>query len=282
MTTFLLARFTLREALRKKAVLGGAILTAIFLLLYAFGTYFAFREISQQSSIPPQSRTSINGEILLAGLYFVNFIAGLLAIFTAVGTISSEVEHGTLHAIVPKPLHRWEIVAGKWLGFAAMLAVYVVVTATATMILVYVQSGYFPADAAAGTAVMLLQALLLLSLTMLGTCVLSTVTNGIVVFMIYALALAGGRMEQLGTLIRNQTLIDIGIATSLAIPTDALWRLASSLLGTGGLLRGVGAAPQPGMFTVTEAPSGAMVLYAAAYTLAALLAATIVFERRDL
>ena len=36
-----------------------------------------------------------------------------------------EIEAGTLQAILPKPISRWEIIAGKYLGFLAMIAVYV-------------------------------------------------------------------------------------------------------------------------------------------------------------
>lgn len=282
MRVLLLAHFTLREAVRKKAVLGGVILTLLFLLLYTVGTFFAFRDINKQLLMEPIVKRGISGELLLAGLYFVNFIAGLLAIFSSVGTISSEIEQGTLHAIVPKPLQRWEVVVGKWLGFAAMLAIYVVVTTLAAILVVYVESGYFPPHPAAGLGVMLLHTLLLLSLSILGTSTLSTVTNGIIVFMLYALGLVGGRLEQLGTLIHNQTLINIGISTSLIIPSDALWRLTSALMSGGGLFTGSAATPQPGLFTVTDPPSGWMVVYSAVYAATALVAATLVFRRRDL
>ncbi len=56
------------------------------------------------------------GELLLAGLYAVSNIAGLLAIFMAAGTISQEVEQGTLQSILAKPVSRTQVVLGKWLG----------------------------------------------------------------------------------------------------------------------------------------------------------------------
>ena len=46
-STWRIARFTFREAVRKKAVLGAVVLTALFLLLYATGLYFAFQDIEQ-------------------------------------------------------------------------------------------------------------------------------------------------------------------------------------------------------------------------------------------
>jgi ABC-type transport system involved in multi-copper enzyme maturation permease subunit len=279
--TLLIAQFTLREASRKKAVLGGLILTVVFLLLYAAGTYFAFRDINHNQLLSTAMKRSFSGELLLAGIYFVNFIAGLLAIFTSVGTISGEVEQGTLHAIVPKPLRRWEIVAGKWLGFAAIVAIYVIVTSAASIVIVYLQAGFLPPQPVEGVAIILLNAFLLLSLSMLGTITLSTVANGIIVFMLYAFALAGGRMQQLGTLIHNDTLINIGTVTSLIIPSDALWQLSAGMLGSGGIVTNTGTI-QPGMFTVTNPPSVWMAAYAIVYAMVALGVGMLVFRRRDL
>src|SRR3972149_5227891 len=112
-STWRIARFTFREAVRKKAVLGAVVLTVLFLLLYATGLYFAFQDI-QQLGRAAAFKDFIAGQLLLLGLYAISGMAALLAIFTSVGTIAGEIEQGTLHAIVPKPLRRWEIVVGKW------------------------------------------------------------------------------------------------------------------------------------------------------------------------
>ena len=51
----------------------------------------------------------------------------------------------------------------------------------------YLQSGYFPANALQGLALLMLEALVLLSLSLLGGTRLSTLTNGVALFLVYGL-----------------------------------------------------------------------------------------------
>ena len=66
--------------------------------------------------------------------------------------------------------------------------------------------------------------LVLLSVTILGTTGLSTIANAVMVFMLYALSVMGGVLEQIGYYLRNDSLIDSGILTSLLMPADSLYR----------------------------------------------------------
>jgi hypothetical protein len=71
--------------------------------------------------------------------------------------------------------------------------------------------------------------------------------------------------------------VNLGIVSSLIMPSDALWRRAAFNIQPP-LLRAAGASP----FASTLVPSNAMVVYAALYAALALLLAAILFERRDL
>ncbi len=53
---------------------------------------------------------------VLAALYGVAFLTVMLAVLTSVDTIAGEIASGTIQTIVTKPLRRWEVVIGKWLG----------------------------------------------------------------------------------------------------------------------------------------------------------------------
>lgn len=274
------ARFTFKEAVRKKVLLGAAVLSIGFLALFAIGNQLAYADFSRSKDAGYIAvwQPVIAGGMAIAGLYVVNFLAGLLAIFTAVGTISSEIDSGTLHAIVPKPVRRWEIVLGKWLGFALMLVFYVALMAGALMLIVGAIWGILPPNPLLGIALMALCALLLLSLTILGSTLLATVANGIVVFMLYGVGLMGGFIEQLGSLVRNDTMVNIGIFTSLLIPSDVLWKMVSYTLQPPELLARSVTTPIFG----GSPPSPAMIGYAIAYAVAALALAILVFKRRDL
>lgn len=273
-----IARFTFREAARKKVLFGAIALTVAFVSLFGVGTYFAFRDLARQG-LPPSVKEIATAQILLVGLYVTNFISGLLAIFTSVGTISGEVAEGTLDAIVPKPLRRWEIVAGKWVGYAAMLVVYVFATSWLVIGLVYLFGDYMPPRPWESIMVMAFQTLVLLSLCLLGSTFLSTVTNGIVVLMFYTIALVGGMVEQIGNLLSNTTMENIGIISSLIIPSDTLWKMASHWLQpTFPSLT----AEMIGPFTSLNPPSVWMLVYAGFYMLCAVGASMLIFRQRDL
>ena len=265
MNTWTIASLTFRETLRRKALLGAIILTVGFLGLYGVGSYFAFRDLGEGSRLSADMRLFVYGEILLAGLFGVANIGALLAIFVAAGTIATEVEEGTLHAIAPRPLYRWEIVLGKWVGFALMVSIYVATTGFVAAMIVYSLTGYMSPQLGCGLALMALKAMLLLSVSMLLSTFLPALTTGIIAFILYAVGNIGGMVEQFGFLMSNQTLVNIGIITSLIIPSDALWKMAATALQppvSSGLLATLRAA---GPFSVANPPSTWMGVYAGVY-----------------
>lgn len=278
---FAITRFTFKEALRKKVLLGAVVLSLLFLALFTLGNHFAQAEFARGASRNAQAavmRASLSAGMTIAGLYVVNFLAGLLAIFTAVGTISSEIDSGTLHAVLPKPVARWEVLLGKWLGFASMIVAYVVLMGGAIVLIASVVWGSAPPSPFAGLVFMSLCALLLLCLTVLGSTLLPTVTNGIVVFMLYGVGLMGGFIEQLGSAFRNETMVNIGIITSLLIPSDVLWKMASYSVQPEDVLVRTATLP---IFGGSE-PTLSMLGYVLAYMGAIVGLAVVAFNRRDL
>jgi ABC-type transport system involved in multi-copper enzyme maturation permease subunit len=56
----------------------------------------------------------------------VKFFAAVYGIALAAGAISAELERGVLSAILPKPITRFSVYAGKWVGLFLFIAVNVV------------------------------------------------------------------------------------------------------------------------------------------------------------
>ncbi len=272
MRLLLMARFTFREALHKRVVHGVLALTVAFLVLYALLVWLAYKELG---SAGPAKMIGLQFSLL--GMNAVSGIGALLAVFLSVGTISSEVEAGTLHAIVPKPLSRRDVLWGKWLGFAAMLAGYIFLLSLAVSGIVASFSGVWPAQILPAALLLVVQSLVLLSLSVLGTTFLPTVANGVVVFGLYSVAMMSGFMEQLGSMIRNEAMVNVGIAVSLLVPSDAMGKLSASLLQ-----EGYSYLERVGPFMVNSQPSAWMVVYAFIYMALLLVAALRIFSRRDL
>ena len=285
MKALVIARLTFQEAFQRRVIWGVAILSLIFVVLYVFGYRLFvddFQSLEAQQG-PGASSPISNYEIaasamVLLGLYTVNFLAGIMTIFAAVGAISSEIESGTLHAIVPKPIGRWEILLGKYLGFAGMLIVYIVLMVGSVVATSRIVGNYMPPNVIQGTLLIILVSMILLSLTVFGSTLFSTVANGVVVFMLYGMAVTGGLVEQIGTGLNNDTMVNIGIATSILVPSDSMWRLASYVVQPSLAISFAG----PNPLGTTVPPSSFAVEYAIVYCLALLGTAMLVFRRRDL
>lgn len=286
MNIVVIARLTFREALRRKVILGVVLLSIAFIALYAVGFHLfrqqyldlAARRAARSRSGPAPTYAVSASAMVLLGLYTVNFLTGIMTIFAAVGTVAGEIEAGTLHAVVPKPIGRWQIILGKYLGFAIMLVVYIALMVAGVVVTSHLVGHYAPPNIVHGTLLVMLVSMILLSLTMLGSTIFSTMTNGVVVFMLYGMAVTGGLVEQIGTALNNNTLVNIGIGTSIVVPSDSMWRLASYVVQPQLAISFIG----PNPLGTTVPPSNLAVHYSMAYCAVLLVGSVLVFQRRDL
>jgi ABC-type transport system involved in multi-copper enzyme maturation permease subunit len=273
-----LARFTFHETIRRRIAIAALLLTLLFLALFALGTHYAVQELEMSRIIVPSMKPVLVSQLLLVGMWIVSLSSGLLAIFSASGTISAEVDNATLHAIAAKPLPRWQIVVGKWLGLAGMLVAYTVVVLGCVIAIVSVRAGYSGSAPLLALLALSMQTLVLLSLTVLGSTWLPSLATSIAVFLAHAIAMAAGVGEQIGFLLKNQTMQDAGVWVSIAIPSDAMEKLAAA-----GLQASTGATlVMPGPFSVLSPPSPWMVAYATLYLVLCVLLAVARFDAQDL
>ncbi len=275
--TLVIAGLTFREAARRRILLAALVLGLIFLAVYGFGFNFVQREATDGVARSPLARNEICNFLAMAGLYVVNFLLVMMTVLTSVDTVSGEIASGTMQAVAAKPLRRREILLGKWLGFAGMMTLYLVLMAGGVMGIVYAFAGYTVPHAFRGLALLWLNGLLLLSLSLLGGAVFSTLTNGVLVFGLYGIAFIGGWIEHVGSFMRNQTAVNVGVVASLLFPAEALWRRAAHEMQSP-LVAALGFSP----FTSPSVPSPLLVGYATAYAAVALALAAREFARRDL
>lgn len=273
-----IARLTILEAARRKILLAALLLGVAFLIIYSLGFHYMNQEMLTSEHGPGLLQLNeIRNFLLLAGMYVVNFLTIMMAVLTSVVTLSGEISSGTIQTLVAKPVQRWEIVIGKWFGFVGMLTLYLLLMAGGVTVSVYLISGYSPPHLGLGMLMLWLNAILLLSVSFFGGAMLSTLANGVMVFGLYGLAFIGGWIEQIGSLISNQTAVQIGVISSLIIPSEALWKRAAFEMQSP-LIRALGFSP----FSSPSVPSVFMVWYAVIYMFLALGLAMRKFQRRDL
>jgi len=178
MTVLTIARHTLHEAFSRRLVLAALGLSLIFLALCGLGFLFLYGKLLEGPKSSEREVAVAAAVLTVLGLYAVNFLSSLLALFLAVGAVSAEVESGTLQAVLARPIRRSAFVVGRWLAHALLIALYVTLMTAAPLLLARLIAGYEAPDPLRAGALMLLSALVLLTLSLLGSTRLPTLANG--------------------------------------------------------------------------------------------------------
>lgn len=268
---------TFHEAWRRWMVLIALLLGAAFVVLYGLGFTLVNDDLHRSMPFGNALFPRAYNFMLLAGLYVVHFLTVMLAVFASVDTVSGEINSHTIQTIVTKPIRRWQVLLGKWLGTAAMLVIYLSLLGGGLLLITKLISGYLPPNPIEALALIVLQALVLLSLSLLGGTRLSTLSNGIALLMLYGLTFVGTWVEQIGAILRSDTAVRIGTFASFLLPVEALWRRAAYLMQPRDNLDSF-VSP----FSAFSVPNADVVLYALAYSAVAVLLALLSFSRRDL
>jgi ABC-type transport system involved in multi-copper enzyme maturation permease subunit len=273
--TLVVARWTVTEAVSRRLVLAAILLSAAFVGVFglAFSILYgrAEAETGGDANFPVFAATLLT----VLGLYAVQFLAAFLALLLSTGAISGEVESGTLHAVLARPLGRGQYLLGRWIASVALVSAYVVAMAGSLLLIARVVA---PVKA---VALLVLETVLLLTAGLLGSSFLPTLANAVVLFSLFGLAWLGGIVEFIGQTFSNQTLANLGVVVSLVFPSDAIWRAASYYLQPP-LFLGEAVTRGGIPFAALTPPTTALLLWVLAYPVATLLAALRTFARRDL
>ena len=286
-----IARFTLQEAVSRRLILAGVLISLGYIGLFALGFHFAYDK-GLENSTSAEARLSLAvafATLTLFGVYVVNYLASFLALFLSVAAISGEIDSGTLHAVLARPLRRSEFVIGRWLGYAFMLGVYIVAMTGLVLLIARLVAGYEVPDPVPALLLMLLEGILLLTLSLFGSSIMPTLANGVVVFTLLGLAWLAGIIEFVGRLVAaapNSTggnaMVNIGTTVSLFLPSDALWHGASYYLQSPSVLAVFGVTRGGIPFFSTAPPAPALVIWSIGYVVVVLAGTVLAFRRRDI
>lgn len=279
-TILTIARLTFREAIRRKIVVAGLVLGAAFLIMYGLGFYFIHQEFTREVSqgiSSARAQNQASNFMLLAGMYVVNFLGIAIGALISADSLAGEIQSGTIQAVVTKPIRRSAVVLGKWLGHATLIFLYLLLIGGGVAMCVLLMSGYQAPRWPLGLLLIYFNSLIILSLTLAVSSTLSTLATGGTVFGLYGLAFIGGWVERIGSTLNNKTAVDLGIFSSLILPSEAVWNKASGEM-VSGILGIVGMTP----FTSGSQPSTLMIVYAVLYLTTMLGIAIWQFGKRDL
>ena len=276
----IIARMTFREAVRRRIVLVGLVLGILFLIIFSIGFRMIYGAIIIESAESAMSRVfqaEASNFLLTAGLYAVAFLSVAMGALLSADTLAGEINSGTIQTIVTKPIRRSDVVIGKWLGFAGLLALYSLLMSGGVVLSVYFQSGHLPDNLLAGLSLIYLEGLVVMTVALACSSTMPALATGGLVFGLYGLAFIGGWIEQIGAIFRNQTAVQVGIVSSLIIPTEALWRRAIYMIQSP-----LSSALEMTPFSTLSFPSTLMVVYAFVYLAVMLWLAIHTFKHRDI
>ncbi|NLO40308.1 MAG: ABC transporter permease subunit [Ruminiclostridium sp.] len=283
MMTIALATF--REVIRKKVILVIGSLTVLYLILFSLMIHFAMEDMRKSLAGSVEIVTAAAGLISIIGFYFSSMIVAFVTIMASVGTISSDIESGLIHSIVSKPIRRREYVLGKYLGISGLSIGYSAVLYVFLMIINFlfdipplnqIQLPVFMQ----GLVLFCYEPLVLISICLFGSVVLKTMNNGILAIGIYILGMIGSMMEQIGTMIELNGLVQWGIVISLISPFDSIYRKMMSVVYSSMNLIGTSFA---GPFFISQkVPSIWMMLYSLVFCLGFILLAIRKFNTKDI
>src|SRR4051794_30253481 len=134
--TLRIARLTFKEAMSRRLIPAGLIASLLFIILFAVAYNFA-QERGTQAITGNRSRVLVSvgmASLTLSGLYIVNLLSGFMALFLSVGSISADLDSGTLHALLARPMRRSQLLFGRWLAYATMITIYVIIMSSLVMV----------------------------------------------------------------------------------------------------------------------------------------------------
>lgn len=271
-----MALVTFHEAARRKILWTALILGLLFLALFGVGLRIQIAD-SNARMLPPFLRYQILESMFLIGLYTVDLLAVVMTILTSIDSIGGEITSGTIEAIATKPVSRWQILLGKWLGFAVMIAGYVAFMFGGMIAVGTWVGGVTPQNPVIGALLVYLECLVVLTVSFMFGTWFTALTNGVVVLGICGLAFMGGWLEQMSGFTESAHLMQLGLISSLFMPSEAIWRRAAFEMQSP-----IAGSLPFSPFSNVSVPSNTMIGYSVVYLLIALAVAVYHFQRRDL
>jgi ABC-type transport system involved in multi-copper enzyme maturation permease subunit len=260
-----IARLTIQEASRRRLLLALIILTLIVVGFSAWG-FHKITTVNRANGTPlPLAEVDlITSQLLIVVTFMYSGVLALSAAVVAAPLISSEVESGLLLSILARPVRRSEVVIGKWLGLAVLVALYAAGSAFLELVAVDWATGYLPPHPIDLVVYVGTEGLALLSLGLLMSTRLSGITGGVIALVAWLMGWIGGIVGDIGAGLQNTAVENVGIISHLVLPTDGLWRGAIYAMEPDVMiaqLRAAGTIGRANPFAQVEPPPSAFLLW---------------------
>lgn len=252
MRIWAVAMNTFREAIRDK-VLNSILFFAALMLFVSLAM--------QELTIGDQDKV-VRG-VALGG---VSLVAALIAVFLGVGLVYKEIERKTIYTLASKPVPRWHLLLGKYLGLWVTLAVELLALAAMYTLIVGVQQGLPSPQIYLSMAMLMVELTLLTAWSTLFSTFASPMMASAYTLCIYVIGHFCDDLLLFGQKADNPAFKSLMLALYRVMPNLEMFNIRTEAVH--------------GM-VVPASELLWSVAYGLGYTTAVLVVAMLVFERRD-
>jgi ABC-type transport system involved in multi-copper enzyme maturation permease subunit len=242
---------------------------------------WGFERLSHARTITSGEQQLAVPEALVLFMFMFSFVVALSASAIASPAVSSEIDSGVLMTVVTRPVRRVEVLLGKWLGLASLLAGYAGLVCALEFLVVDLVSGFLPPDPALVAVYLFAEGLLLLTLAIALSTRLSMIAAGVIGVAIFGAGWLAGVVGSLGSQFNINALRVIGHIGRYVLPTDGLWRGAIYYLEPPSVLAGR-LVTQDNPFTALHAPSWPYLLWVLCWFAVVFAVGIVSFQWREM
>lgn len=253
-----IARNTFKEAVRNRAFIGLLLLALVFLISSVVLSALA---VSDQA---PRVVVSF-------GLFGISLFGVVIAVVMGVILVYKEIEKKTIYTVVPKPVHRFEIILGKYLGLLAILVVELSILALVWFLILWTKDVTVTLEHVKALLLVFFEVMLITGVALLFSAFSSPILSGIFAALIFVVGRVVYIVDEMlragsGLFVTSPELRPVGKAVVAVFPDLNVFN------GSHEVLLGV---------PIAWDYIGSALGYALSYVVVLLALATLLFQRRD-
>jgi ABC-type transport system involved in multi-copper enzyme maturation permease subunit len=220
-----IVRLTILDAFRRRILWVLFILTVVVVGISGVGFERLVTLARQHGSSELVIQLGVS-QMLIVVAFMFSFILAMTAAFIGAPAVAADIESGVLLAILARPIGRSTFLIGRWLGLALVAGSYALASGLLEILAMKLASGYSPPDPLGAAGAIALQAVLVLTLTVLFSTRLPSVAGGAITVVLFGMCWIAGVLGGLGTYLKADLLEQVAAITRVVFPTDGIWRAA--------------------------------------------------------
>jgi ABC-type transport system involved in multi-copper enzyme maturation permease subunit len=261
-------------------VLAGLVVASVVLVGWGTDRLVSFAREDGSSEI--EIRIGVS-QVLIFIAFMFSYVLAMSAAFLAAPAIASDVETGTVHAMLARPLRRAELIAGRWLGLSIVVAAYAALSGLLAIGVVALVSGHQPPEPFTAVGYLAFESIAILTVALtLGTR-LPGMAAGAITVVLFGVGWFLGVLGNIALVFNATALQRVAEGARFVLPTDGLWRgviygLEPPLV----VMLSAGRASEANPFYAATPPPAGFVAWSVVWVLLVLGLGIVLFRRREL